>query len=87
MPLQLPTTVSLSNIPAFSTLLHNRAQDAQDSREYWGNVLAGTTRVTLSPILKLAKSSTIRTLRTVTLSIFHGANDNRMRLTIVINFT
>lgn len=77
--------VSLSNTPAFSTLLHNRAQDAEDSRAYWRNLLAGTTGVTLSPILQPAKSNPIRTLRTVTLSNFYDANDNRTRPTIVIN--
>lgn len=77
--------VSLSNTPAFSTLLHNRAQDAEDSRAYWRNLLAGTTGVTLSPVVQPAKSNPIRTLRTVTLSNFQDANDNRTRPTIVIN--
>ncbi|KAL7969025.1 hypothetical protein HDV63DRAFT_378751, partial [Trichoderma sp. SZMC 28014] len=68
--------VSLSNTPAFSSLLYNRAQDAKDSREYWRNLLAGTTGVKLSPTRQPAKFSPIRTLRTVALSSFHGANDN-----------
>lgn len=41
--------------------------------------------MTLSPIPQPAKSSLIRALRTVTLSNFHGANDNRTRPAIVIN--
>ncbi|KAL6904507.1 hypothetical protein GGI43DRAFT_397353 [Trichoderma evansii] len=77
--------VTLPNTPAFSSLLHNRTQNAHDSREYWRSLLAGTTGVTLSPVLKPAKSETIRTLRTIKLPIFHDANDNRTRSTIIIN--